>query len=151
MYSTAKTKAKHEGQEGSLEEKRGRVDSSRRVKKERHVKSGQKCWLYRKQQKKICKCNWKTKGSLPKKIMESHLSNVMLGSLLQLISFTHRERGNTFSMPRSNLRLLTVTMEGMEERCTQYKTILHSPGLPSAFSFGFFDYGEVEKSTLSTQ
>lgn len=25
---------------------------------------------------KICQCNWKTKGSLPKKIMRSHQSNV---------------------------------------------------------------------------
>ena len=46
-------KAKHEGQEGSLEEKRGRVDSSRWVKKERNVKSGQKCWLYRKTEKNL--------------------------------------------------------------------------------------------------
>lgn len=77
---------------GSLEGKRVRVDSSPWVKKEQNVKSGQKCWLYRKQQEKICKCNWKTKASLPKKIMESCWSNVRLGPLPQLIGFTHQKK-----------------------------------------------------------
>ena len=42
-------------------------------------------------------------------------------------------------------------VKGVNESCIHYKTTIHSPGLPSAFSFGLFDYSEVEKSTLNIQ
>ena len=50
--------------------------------------------------KKICKYNWKIKGSWPKKIMESHWSHVRRGPLLQLIVFTHphQEKEASFSL-----------------------------------------------------
>lgn len=35
-----------------------------------------------------------------------------------------------------------------EESHTQYQTIVCDLGLPSAFSFGLFDYGEVKKLIL---
>lgn len=64
-----------------------------------------------KKQEKICQCNWKTKGSLPKKIMRSHQSNVRLGTLLQLTGFTRQEKEASCSLTQMRLRLLNTPLE----------------------------------------
>lgn len=107
----------------------------------------------KKQQGKICQCNWKTKGSLPKKIMRSHQSNVRLGTLLQLTGFTYQQKEASRSLTQMRLRLLNTALEwvtgsgGGHNKVWDYHL---QPWTSSCFLFWLLDYGEVETSTFPT-